>query len=142
MLLMSAVAAGGSLAPSAMADSASDLRAAVMSLRQSSCGALRSEPVVEQVAANVNQSTDLWIDHTAHAVPVPDPLPVLKDLGYAGNKATMIVSAGQTEADAIKGLLLQGYAKIPDCSYTDYGASFLQNQTSGYFLATLVMAGT
>lgn len=129
-------------APSAAADSTDSLRAAVLSMRGTSCGQpLRFDPVVEQVAANVNDSTDKWVSFTARAVPVPDPLPVLKDYGYGGGKATMLQGAGDTDGKAIKGLLLQGYAKIPDCSYTDYGVSVVRNELTGYFLTTLVLAG-
>lgn len=141
MAIVSTPAVEVSLASSAVADSAGNLRTAVMSLRQGSCSALRSDSLVEQAAENVIQSTDAWVDHTARAVPVPDVVPVLKDLGYAGNKATMLVSAGHTDAEAIAGLLLQGYLSIRDCSYADYGASLRQNQTSGFYLATVVMAG-
>lgn len=141
LAVMLTLALGMSLAVPAVADSAASLRAAVMSLRQSSCAGLRSDPTVEQAAENVIHSTDSWIDHTARAVPVPDAVPVLKDLGYAGNKATLLVSAGRTDAEAIAGLLLQGYVSIPDCSYTDYGASMRQNRTSGFYLATIVLAG-
>jgi hypothetical protein len=129
------------LAPSAVGDTADSLRAAVTQLRGSSCGGLRSNPIVEQAALNVNQSTDKWVDFTARAVPVPDAVPLLKDLGYGGSKAAMVFGAGQTEARAMKGLLLEGYKDIPDCSYTDFGASVLTNQTNGNFLMAVVLAG-
>jgi len=137
----SAVAVLGSPMPSAVADPVASLRAAVLQARGQSCGELRSDPLVEQAAQNVNRSTDEWLSFTARAVPVPDPLPLLHDLGYDGGKATMVLGAGNTEADAIKGLLLQGFDKIPDCAYTDYGVSVVKNETSGYFLTALVLAG-
>jgi hypothetical protein len=120
---------------------ADDLRTAVMSVRQASCGVLRSNPIVEHAAEIVNRSTDRWLDHTGRAVPVPDPLPVLKDLGYAGGRAMQVQGAGDTEAKAIEGLLLVGYDKIPDCSYTDYGVSVMQNQATGHYLTVVVLAG-
>ena len=142
VMVISSLAASVLLAPAAVADSADSLRAAVMAARTASCGPLRSDPIVERVAENVNQSTDAWIDHTARAVPVPDPLPVLKDFGYGGSKATMAQGTGHTGADAIKGLLLGGYNKVPDCSYKDYGVSVMQNRTTKRFLMALVLAGT
>jgi hypothetical protein len=142
VLVVTILAASVSLAPSAVADSADSLRTGVMAVRAaSSCGPLRSDPIVEQVADNVNQSTDSWMEFQGRAVPVPEPLPVLKDLGYGGNSATAVYGTGRVDADAIKGLLLQGYAKIPDCRYTDYGVSVMQNQRTALFIIVLVLAG-
>jgi len=134
------LAASVSLAPTAMADSADSLRAAVTAVRQGTCQPLRSEPVVEQAADTVNRSTDMWLDHKGRAVPVPDPLPVLKDLGYGGGRAVQVQGAGNTDAEAIEGLLLVGYDIVPDCSYTDFGVSVLQNQSTGHYLAVVVLA--
>jgi hypothetical protein len=127
--------------PLASADSADNLRNAVLSARLGSCGPTRSDPAAEQTAAIVNRSTDAYLDHTARAMPVPDPLPVLTDLGYRGRKAAMLQGAGRTEADAIKGALLEGYKSLPDCSYTDYGVSTIHNATSDYILTVVVLAG-
>ncbi len=129
-----------STAPSVVADPSDSLRAAVMAARGASCGPLRSDQMVEQTAEEVNQSTDRWIDHAARAAPVPDALPVLRDLGYGGSKAAMLFGAGKTDGDSIKALLLQGYLKIPDCSYTDYGASTLHNKSKDLILTTIVLA--
>lgn len=129
------------LAPSAGADSSANLRSAVTQVRGASCGPLRNDPAVEAAADNVNQSNDRWLNHTARAVPVPDPLPLLKDLGYGGGNATMVQGAGYTDADSIKGLLVLGYDRIANCSYTDYGVSLILNQQTGYFLSALVLAG-
>ncbi|QLL08710.1 hypothetical protein [Mycobacterium vicinigordonae] len=128
-------------APTATADSADALRAAVAQMRTVSCPALRSDPVVEKVAQNTNDSSIAWLNHTARAVPVPEPLPVLKDFGYSGTKATMMQGAGQIDGSAIKGLLLEGWDKIPDCSYTDYGASVVRHEKSGFILMVVVLAG-
>lgn len=106
-----------------------------------SCAALRSDPLVEQAAEIVNRSTDKWVDHTGRAAPVREPLPVLHDLGYGGRRAVQIEGAGDTDAQAIAGLLIIGYDILPDCSYTDYGVSLIQNQSTGHYLATVVLAG-
>jgi hypothetical protein len=141
VMAVSVVAASIGLPPSAAADSADNLRNALLSARSSSCGPLRSNPAAEQTATIVNRSTDSYLDHTARALPVPDPLPVLKDLGYGGHKAVMLQGAGHTEAKAIKGALLEGFDALPDCSYTDYGVSLLHNATSEYMLTVAVLAG-
>ncbi|MGV0794491.1 hypothetical protein [Mycolicibacterium sp. XJ1819] len=141
LMVTAVLSAGISTAPSAAAAPTDSLRAAVMSARQASCGSLVSNPVVEETAEIVNRSTDAWLDHTSRSVPVPDPLPILKDLGYAGGKAVQIEGAGVTDAEAIAGLLLVGYDILPDCSYTDYGLSVLQNQATGHYLTAVVLAG-
>lgn len=127
-------------APSAVANSADNLRTAVTAAR-ASCAPLRSVPLVEQAAEIVNRSTDDWLDHTGRTVPVPDPLPILKDLGYGGGKAVQIEGAGETDAQAIAGLVLIGYETLRDCSFTDYGVSVVRNQTTGHYLTTVVLGG-
>lgn len=69
-----------------------------------------------------------------------DPLPLLKDRGFGGKKARLVQGAGRTSTDAIKGLLLEGYLDIPDCSYTEYGVSLIRNRTTNYVLAAMVLA--
>ncbi len=128
------------IAPPAAADSAASLSAAVMSVRSGSCEPLRSDPIAKQAAEVVNQSTDDWLNFTGRAAPVEDPLPVMKDLGYGGNKGIVLQGAGRSDADAIKGLLIQGYLDIPDCSYAVYGASVVRNRITNYYLAALVLA--
>jgi hypothetical protein len=128
------------LAPSAVADSAGNFRSGLISLRAASCAPLRSDPVVEEASGIVNRSIIRYLDHTARTVPVPDPLPVMKELGYGGKKAKMLQGAGRTDAEAIKGALVEGYAAIPDCAYTDYGLSVLQSESTGLFSTVLVLA--
>ena len=142
LAIVTVLSAGVVLAPSARADAVADLRDALASDRAAtSCGPLRSDPIVGQVAQKITQSNDDWLDHTATQVPIADPLPGLKILGYRGNKGTALQGAGKTEENAIKGVLLEGYDKIPDCSYTDYGASTQRNDRTGWYLATVVLAG-
>lgn len=142
VVVVTVLTAGISLAPSAHADSAANLRDALTSARGGmSCGPLRSDPVVEQVAEKINQSTEDYLNHTATQVPIDNPLLGLKVLGYGGGKAKLIQGAGKTEANAIKGLVLEGYDKIPDCSYNAYGASMLRNERTDRYLAAVVLAG-
>lgn len=128
-------------APSAVADTSANLRDAVAAVHGRSCGPLRPDPMVDQAAEKINETTDKYIDHAARFVPETDALPILKDLGYGGTKAAILSGASSVDADAIKGILLQGWAKIPDCSYTDFGVSTLYNETKGLTLLTVVLAG-
>lgn len=127
-------------APTATADSTDSLTEAVMAMRAAACGPLRLDPIVEEAAAEINDSTDKWIDHVARAAPVTESLPLLKDLGYGGSKSTFVLGAGRSAADSIKALLLQGYRKIPDCSYVDYGVSSLHNESKDMILTVVVLA--
>ncbi len=130
-------------APSASADFTDNLRSAVAQARGgSSCAALRPEPLADEAAAIVAHSTDSYLDHNARAVPISDPLPVLKDLGLNVGKAKLLQGAGQTEADAIKVVLITGFRDLPDCSYTLLGISTLPNENSGdWFLTVAIVAG-
>jgi hypothetical protein len=117
------------------------LRAAVDAARGASCGPLRDDPIVAQAANEINESNDVWLDHGARAVPVPEAMPLLKDLGYPGSRSTILHGAGKSEADSIRALVLQGYLKIPDCSYSDVGVSVLQGHSAGWILSAVVLAG-
>ena len=133
LVIATVLSAGVSLAPSALADSVANLKDAVAQARGgTSCGPLRSDPVVEQVAEKINRSTNDWLDHTATQIPIEDPRPGLKILGYGGSKAKLLQGAARTDADAIKGMLLEGLDAFPDCSYTDFGVSMLRNEASDH----------
>ncbi len=132
---------GVATAPSAAADTSANLRDAVAAVRGTSCGPLRLDPVIDKAAGMINETTQEYIDHAARFVPEADALSVLKDLGYGGTKAAILSGASTIDANAIKGILLQGYAKIPDCSYTDIGVSALHNTTKDLILMTVVLAG-
>ena len=134
-LMMSSVLS----AQSALGDTGDGLRAAVEATRGTSCGELTSNPVVDEAARAINATTDKWIDNASRAVPETDALTVLKDLGYAASKATILSGAAADDGDAIKALLLQGYAKIPDCSYKDFGVSALHNAKKDLTLTTVVL---
>jgi hypothetical protein len=142
LVIATVLCAGVSVAPAALADLAANFKSAVASARDgTSCRPLRYNSVVEQVAAVINRSTDDYLSHTATQVPISDPLPGLQDLGYGGKKGKLLSGAAKNEVDAIKGALIEGYAAIPDCSYTDFGVSMLRNQPTGYILTSLVLAG-
>jgi hypothetical protein len=139
--VLSLMAVSVSAVPAAVADSTDSLTAALMATRAASCAPLRANPIVQQAADEVNDSNDKWLNHAARAVPVPDAMPLLQDLGYGGTKSVILLGAGSTPADAIKTLLLQGYLKIPDCSYVDFGASSLHNASKDMIVTAVVLAG-
>ncbi|WP_293002303.1 hypothetical protein [Mycobacterium sp.] len=128
------------LAPSAAADTTETLRAAVSAARGAACAPLRSDPLIDKAAGKIDETTDRWINMTARAVPESNALPVLKDLGYGGTKATILSGAAQSPANAIKATLLQGFAKIPDCSWTDFGVATLHNAKKDMIFTTVVLA--
>jgi hypothetical protein len=138
--VLALLTASVSALPPATADSTDSLTPAVMAARGVSCGPLRANPIVRQAADEVNDSNDKWLNHASRAVPVPDALPLLKDLGYGGSRAAILLGAGRTPADSIKALLLQGYLKIPDCSYVYFGASSLHNASKDMILTAVVLA--
>ncbi|MGH3556404.1 MAG: hypothetical protein ACRDTK_02650 [Mycobacterium sp.] len=143
LVAVTLVAAGLLLAPASLADPENNLRDAMASARRETpCGSFRSNPVVEQVAQTINRSTDDYLNHAATRVPILDPLEGLKVLGYGGTKAYLLQGAAKSDAAAIKGAILQGYAAIPDCSYTDFGLNMRRNETTGYNLASVVLAGS
>jgi len=128
--------------PAAAADPTESLRAAVVAARgASSCGPLRPDPTVDRVAQGVVKSTDVWIDHTSRAVPETDAVPILRDLGYAVDKAAILSSATDDAGTAIKALVLQGFARIPDCSYTSFGVATAYNATKEIYVMSAVLAG-
>jgi hypothetical protein len=132
----------GGTSPVAAADSAPALSDAVAQLRAGGqCGALTHDPIADATAEIVNRSTDTYVSHNARHVPVSDALPIYHDLGGQGGKAHILLGAAETEAEAIKGLILQGYAAIPDCSYTGFGVSMSRNADAAKVLTTVVLVG-
>jgi hypothetical protein len=143
--LAPAIGVGTLLAPAAAADPAPAVQQAVMDARgAASCGPLNYNPTVEHAAGIVNRSTYTFLDHTAENVPADDPHPtaIVKDLGVKASKVSSFQGAAHNEADAIKGVLLEGRNAIPDCSYTDFGVSLLYEPQSDFTLAVVVLVGT
>lgn len=142
-LITTILSANSSLGAEAHADTTADLGVAVQQAHAAnSCGALRVDPIANQSAQIINKSYSAWLDHTAAYPPITDALPGLKELGYRGNKAKYIGGASnKSNDDAIKGVLLEGFQTIPDCSYTDVGYNVIFNPGSGYYLAAAVFAG-
>jgi len=129
------------LAPPAVADPA-DLRAEVDSARAAtSCPPFQNNPLIDQVAQQVLDSTNGYVDHASHSQPIQDALPLLKDNGYEASKAVVLAGASTSEADAIRSVKLEGFRSIPDCTFTDAGYSTLQNADTDMVLTTVVLTG-
>ncbi|MDR3655972.1 MAG: hypothetical protein P4L48_09945 [Mycobacterium sp.] len=101
-----------------------DLTQAVNAARSASnCSALQANSLAEKVAQMATQNTVDYEAHRVSAVPFTDPMPALKTIGYTGSKAALFAGFGSTEADSIRGALIQGRDNISDCSLTQYGVS-------------------
>lgn len=133
------VMAGFTAAPSA-ADPLANLTDAISSARGPGCPSLHYQPAIEQAALWINQSFDGYYTHTRPNPPISDPFPALKEAGYAASKALLLLGHAGTETDAIRGPVLEGYEAIPDCSYTDFGVSVLQNDELRYSITAVVLA--
>lgn len=97
--------------------------------------------MAQQTAELSIHSTDVYLNHTARAVPMADPLPTLKDLGSTATRAYLLQGAGLNEADAVKFILISGFNVVPDCGYSQFGVATAYNEASGYYLAAAVLAG-
>lgn len=133
---------GVTVAPCAAAEPADSLRAAIAAARSAApCGPLRSDPTIDQVADKINESTDDWLNHTSRAVPETDALPALKDSGVNASKAMILSGNTPDVGNAVKAIILQGFAKIPDCSYSSFGVATTYNAGKHLNLLTAVLAG-
>jgi hypothetical protein len=130
------------LAPPSGADPTASLKSGVDAARGAAgCPPFQPDPVLDEVAQRANRETDSYLLHTARFTPFEDPMPVLRDLGYNTSKAKMLLGYGDVDAKAIRGLVIEGFAALPDCTYTKYGMDALSNDDDGYVLTSLVLAG-
>lgn len=132
------------LASPAGADPGADVEQAVSAARGgASCPGFRHNDVATQAADIINRSTKAYLAHDTAIVPADNPQPtaILKDLGVETQKAKLLQGAGHSAADAIKASILQGFKEIPDCSYTDIGASMLIEEQTGYVVIAAVLLG-
>ena len=133
---------GVASSPVASADATDSFRAAVAAARPPACGPIRSDPLIDQVAIEINDSTDRWLNFESRAVPEGDAMPLLQDAGYVGAIKARILSGSATNAgSSIKGALLQGLAILPDCSLTAYGVATKYNARKDVVLVTAVLVG-
>ncbi|WP_431232959.1 hypothetical protein ACQ856_27045 [Mycolicibacterium psychrotolerans] len=134
---------GNGFGGTATAEPNSGLDQAVISARAvSACGPLRYDPRAARVADTVNQSTSGYVNHVADNVPADEthPTAVAKDLGITGGTVISLQGASRDYGDSIRGVLLEGRNAIPDCSYTDFGTSVI-NDESGYILTVVILVG-
>lgn len=133
------IVTGWGWAPAAAADSGT-LGAAVTAARPASCPPLKANPIIQEAAAGINRDNDLWLDHASRTEPELDAQPRLHDLGFPATKSVILHGAAKNEADSIKALLLQGWNKIPDCSFTDFGVNVSRGNSAGWILTAAVLA--
>ena len=126
--------------PVAQADPQSNLRESVAIARNATCAPLNSQPAIERAAQRINESTDDYYRHVQPMQPISATKPALEEAGYDASKATALFGYGANETDAIHGAVLEGFSSLPDCSYTDFGVSVIQNTDLGYTMTTIVLA--
>jgi hypothetical protein len=106
---------------------------------------------------------DDYVRHTARFLPTTsdsDLLRVMRESGYNTAKAKLLAGygdyrtggTGDNEAKAIKGTVLEGlgFEALPDCTYTKYGVSAINDDSSQgwpstaprtYTVTAVVLAG-
>ncbi|WP_243841347.1 hypothetical protein [Mycobacterium sp. DL592] len=134
----------GLSAAAAGAEPLSSLEQAVVAARgTSSCGPLRSDPRLARAADIVNRSTMSYVNHTAENVPADQlhPTAVVKDVGVSGSKVISLAGASHEYGDSVRGVLVEGRDVIPDCSYTDFGSSVIDDGQSGYVFTVVILVG-
>lgn len=137
VVLACAVAPGSPA--TAIAAPSSEVVAAVDTIRKgSSCGAFRSDPVVQRTADLALQESSDYKNFRSAAVPFDDPIPALKTAGFTGNKAILLSGFGFDDASALRGALLQGHEAFLDCSYSLIGASAARDESGS--LVSIVLA--
>jgi hypothetical protein len=151
-------------APTAAADPTAHLKSEIDAARsESGCPPLQLDPVLNDVSQRTAGEMDDYVKHTARSLPTTgdtDLLRVMRESGYSPAKAKLLVGygdfrtggAGDNEAKAIKGAVLQGLAfeALPDCTYTKYGVSAINDDSSQgwpstaprtYAVTAVVLAG-
>jgi hypothetical protein len=151
-------------APTSVADVTAHLKSEIDAARsESGCPPLQSDPVLNAVSQRITRETDDYIRHTARSLPIAsdtDLLRVMRESGYNTAKAKLLAGygdyhtggAGDDEAKAIRGTVLQGWGfeALPDCAYTKYGVSAINDDGSqgwpstaprAYTVTTVVLAG-
>jgi hypothetical protein len=161
-----------SFAPTSAADPTAHLQAEIDAARsESGCPPLQLDPVLNAVSQRVAHEVDDYVRHSSRDLPTSGEGPpvalasggvlrVMRESGYNTTKAKLLVGygdyrtggAGDNEAKAIKGTVLQGlgFEVLPDCTYTKYGVSAINDDSSQgwpstaprtYTVSTVVVAG-
>lgn len=141
-LLATAVAATvTATATPAAAHPSSELTAVLNAERSAAlCPPLQAEAAVEQVAHMASQNNLKYAAFQTAAVPFTDPMPALTTIGHPASKALLLSGYGSSSTDALHFVTLSYRALKPDCSYTQYGGSVLQNDAGHYFVSVVLTA--
>lgn len=129
------------IAPVAVADDSANLASQVASAR-GGCPPLMANPVLTDLARRANAETRANIEHTARSLPFEDPTPLLHDLGYPASKSKLLSGYADDAEKAARGSVLFGWDTLPDCSYTEYGLDLYDGSANGYWLSSVIIAGT
>jgi hypothetical protein len=161
-----------SFAPTSAADPTAHLKAEIDAARsESGCPPLQLDPVLNGVSLRVAHEMDDYVRHSSSFLPTGGEGPpvveasggvlrVMREAGYSTAKAKLLEGygdyrtggTGDNEAKAIKGTVLQGlgFEVLPDCTYTKYGISAINDDSSQgwpstpprtYAVTAVVMAG-
>jgi hypothetical protein len=104
---------------------------------------LRYDPRVGRAADIVNRSTSTYVNHAADNVPADEThsTAIVKDLGVEGGKVISLQGASHEYDDSVRSVLVEGRNAIPDCSYTDFGTSVIDDGQSGYVFSVVILVG-
>ena len=159
-------------APTSAADPTTHLKSEIDTARsESGCPPLQLDPVLNDVSQRIAREVDDYVRHAARTFPTTGEvdvlssgrgglLRVLRESGINTDKAKLlngygdyrIGGTGDNEAKAIKTTVLQGlgFEVLPDCTYTRYGLSAINDDSNEgwpstaprtYAVTTVVLAG-
>lgn len=159
-------------APASAADPTTHLKSEIDAARAGSgCPPLEPDPRLNAISERVAHEVDDYVKHTSTFLPTTgenDLLAtgkggvsrVMRETGYHTNKVRLLLGygdyrtggPGDNEAKAIKAAVLQGlgFEALPDCGYTKYGFSAMNDDRSQgwpstaprtYTVAAVVLAG-
>jgi hypothetical protein len=132
------------LAPISMADPTAHLKSEIDAARsESGCPPFQLDPLLDDVSHTIARETDEYVRHTARSFPATgdaDLLRVLRESGSTIVKARLLEGygdpnmggPGDNEAKAVKATVVEGLAfgVFPDCTYTKYGFSGINDDSS------------
>lgn len=170
--ITASVALAISFAPTSAADPTTHLKSEIDAARSAAgCPALQLDPVLNDASQRVAREVDDFVKHNSRTLPTSGEtdltptgkgglLKVLSELGYGTTKAKLLTGYGDyltggpggNEDKSIKATVLQGsgFNVFADCTYTKYGLSAINDDSSGgwpstaprtYTVTVVVVAG-
>jgi hypothetical protein len=132
------------LSPISMADPTTHLKSKIDAARsESGCPTFQLDPLLNDVSQTIARQTDEYVRHAARFFPGTgdaDLMRVLRESGSRIVKAKLVEGygdpdmggPGDNEAKAIKATVVEGLAfgVFPDCTYTKYGFSAINDDSS------------